>query len=166
MVTMQDNILAKEHIWDLLGDVVDPEIPVVSLVEMGIIRQVIVEEGHVVVIMTPTFSGCPALDVMEDDIKHRLAEAGVPSVEVVQQFDPPWTSNWISASAREKLKGIGLAPPHFHKGDFIEILIDPVICPYCDSTQTTLKNSFGPTPCRMIYYCNACQQPFEQFKPL
>ena len=158
--------LAIERIWALLDEVVDPEIPVVSLVEMGIIRAVHVIEDEVRVTMTPTFSGCPALEVMQEDIRQKLTKAGVKDVQVNQQLDPPRSSDWITEPAREKLKIIGLAPPHVHGGEFIEVLIDPIACPYCDSTNTTLKNSFGPTPCRMIYYCNQCQQPFEQFKPL
>ena len=158
--------LSVEKIWSLLDKVVDPEIPVVSLVEMGIIRAVDVREAEVRVTMTPTFSGCPALDVMQSDIVQKLTDAGAQAVRVVQQLDPPWSSDWITESARAKLKAIGLAPPHIHGGEFITVLIDPIACPYCDSTNTTLKNSFGPTPCRMIYYCNQCQQPFEQFKPL
>ena len=159
-------MLTEERVWDLLDEVVDPEIPVVSLVAMGIIRKVIVEDGEVRVTMTPTFSGCPALEVMQIDIREKLTAAGAENVQVLQQLDPAWTSNWITPRARETLKGIGLAPPHLHGGEFVEVLIDPVTCPYCDSTATTLKNSFGPTPCRMIYYCDNCQQPFEQFKPL
>lgn len=159
-------MISSEQVWDALREVVDPEIPVVSLVEMGIIREVKVSPDLVHVKITPTFSACPALKVMEDDIRAKIIQLGILDVAVEITFDPPWTSDWIAPSAREKLKKIGLGPPPIHGGDFAAILIDPVCCPYCESDQTTLKNSFGSTPCRMIYYCNACQQPFEQFKPL
>lgn len=159
--------LTSENIWEVLDEVKDPEIPVVSLVEMGIIRQVEIAGKTVIVTMTPTFSGCPALQVMKSDIENRLRAAGISSVEVRQVLDPPWSSDWITAAARQKLKQFGLTPPPRHGGNLQEILlVDTVACPYCDSTNTTLKNSFGPTLCRAIHYCNDCQQPFEQFKPL
>lgn len=163
----QEKIEASlDEIWRALDEVVDPEIPVVSLVEMGIIREVLVSGNRVTVKMTPTFSGCPALAVMEDDIRTRLLRLGLDDVEVHKILNPPWTSDWISDDARAKLKKIGLSPPRIHGGDFIAVLDAAVTCPYCDSFNTTMKNSYGPTPCRMIYYCNSCQQPFEQFKPL
>lgn len=159
--------ITTDDIWLMLDEVKDPEIPVVSLVEMGIIRQVEIADETVIVTMTPTFSGCPALQVMKNDIEHRLRAAGINSVEVRQVLDPPWSSDWISPAARQKLKQFGLAPPPRHGGKLQEILlVDTVPCPYCDSTNTTLKNSFGPTLCRAIHYCHDCQQPFEQFKPL
>jgi ring-1,2-phenylacetyl-CoA epoxidase subunit PaaD len=154
-------------IWQALDDVKDPEIPVVSLVEMGIIRAVEVIDEGVVVTMTPTFSGCPALQVMQTDIKQKLKELGFATVEVKQSLYPPWSSDWITDEARQKLKNFGLTPPPRHGGNFEILLLETVSqCPYCDSKNTTLKNSFGPTLCRSIYYCNNCQQPFEQFKPL
>jgi ring-1,2-phenylacetyl-CoA epoxidase subunit PaaD len=159
--------LTTDAIWQVLDEVKDPEIPVVSLVEMGIIRQVEIAGETVIVTMTPTFSGCPALHVMKSDIENRLHKEGITAVEVRQVLDPPWSSDWITPEARQKLKQFGLAPPPRHDGNLQEILlIDTVVCPYCDSTNTTLKNSFGPTLCRAIHYCHDCQQPFEQFKPL
>lgn len=155
-----------EDIWRALDQVPDPEIPVVSLVEMGVIRHVEIETSRVLVIMTPTFSGCPALLVMHEDIQAKVKQLGIENVVVENQFDPPWTSEWITAEARQKLKGIGLAPPPRHKGDFELVLLNAAICPYCDSEDTVLRNSFGSTPCRMIFTCNNCTQPFEQFKPL
>ncbi|MDH5606995.1 MAG: phenylacetate-CoA oxygenase subunit PaaJ [Anaerolineae bacterium] len=159
-------VASRQEIWNALGEVADPEIPVVSLVDMGIIRDVSLNGKEVIVTMTPTFSGCPALKVMEEDIISRLSRLGIDQVEVEITLNPPWTSDWITPAARDKIKQIGLAPPKIHQGDFVSVLIDPVQCAYCDSDNTTMKNSFGPTPCRMIYYCNSCQQPFEQFKPI
>ncbi len=158
--------VTEQDIWQALDEIPDPEIPVVSLVEMGIIREVELAGDGVAVTMTPTFSGCPALEVMKTDIKQKLTGLGLQPVEVRQTLDPPWSTDWITDAARQKLKSFGLAPPHKHGGDFEITLYASATCPYCDSTNTTLKNSFGPTLCRAIYYCNNCHQPFEQFKPL
>lgn len=154
------------EVWLLLDKVKDPEIPVVSVVEMGIVRGVKIAADHVQVTMTPTFSGCPALQAMQQDIKSTLAEAGFSKVEIRITHNPPWTSDWITPEARQKLKDFGLAPPPIHSGSFEVLLLDVVNCPYCDSANTSVKNSFGSTLCRAIYYCNDCQQAFEQFKPL
>lgn len=162
---MKSIAVTEQAVWAALGEVVDPEIPVVSLVAMGIVRDVKLDGNRVTVTITPTFSGCPALEVMEEDIRARLAQMGLDAA-VERNLDPPWTSDWINEEARAKLKAIGLAPPQVHGGDFIAVLDAPIACPYCDSFNTTMKNSFGPTPCRMIYVCNNCRQPFEQFKPL
>lgn len=156
---------SEQEIWTLLDSVTDPEIPVVSLVEMGIVRDVILVEREVEVSITPTFSGCPALHVMVDDIQEILTENGYkPSVKIVHH--PQWTSDWITGAARQKLKEFGLAPPPVHGGKIEVTFYEPASCPYCDSTNTIVRNNFGPTLCRAIYYCSDCQQPFEQFKPL
>jgi ring-1,2-phenylacetyl-CoA epoxidase subunit PaaD len=158
--------LTTEHIWQALHEVKDPEIPVVSVVEMGIIRTVSVVQNRVLVTMTPTFSGCPALQTMQQEVQEKIRGLGVEVVTVRITLDPPWSTDWITDEAREKLKAFGLAPPPKHH-DHLEILLsESASCPYCDSSNTTLKNSFGPTLCRAIYYCHTCQQPFEQFKPL
>ncbi len=159
--------IPSETLWQTLSTIPDPEIPVVSLVEMGIVRAVEqATDGTVTVTITPTFSGCPALDVMKTDIVRGVEQLGVGKVIVRVVLSPPWTTDWITEPARAKLKSFGLAPPPKHGGDFAILLFDPVACPYCDSENTTMKNTWGPTPCRMIFYCNQCQQPFEQFKPL
>ncbi|MFQ5932608.1 MAG: 1,2-phenylacetyl-CoA epoxidase subunit PaaD [Nitrospiraceae bacterium] len=155
-----------EQVWEVLEQVKDPEIPVVSVVELGLIRQVGYEKGHLVVTLSPSFAGCPALDVMAADIEARLTGLGIGRVAVKTVYRPPWTSDWITSTGREKLKGCGLAPPAIHAGDLERALAEAARCPYCDSTDTELKNSFGPTLCRAIYVCLACRQPFEQFKPL
>jgi ring-1,2-phenylacetyl-CoA epoxidase subunit PaaD len=166
----QHDTLTTELIWRALEDVKDPEIPVVSIVEMGIVRDVQIagdEAGvEVIVKMTPTFSGCPALQVIRDSIAARVRTLGASAVEVESVLFPPWTSDWISDAGRAKLKAFGLAPPARHGGRLAITFYEPVACPYCDSTNTTVKNTFGSTLCRAIYYCNACRQPFEQFKPL
>lgn len=155
-----------QEAWKLLETVKDPEIPVVSIVELGIIRAVSEADGTIEVLMTPTFSGCPALYAMQSDILRVLEEAGYLDVRIKTTHDPAWTSDWITPEARAKLKNFGLAPPPVHNGNFAILLLDSVACPYCGAEDTELKNSFGSTLCRAIFYCRVCQQPFEQFKPL
>lgn len=160
--------ITTQQIWDSLTEVMDPEIPVVSLVDMGIIRDVAVDgdANAVTVTMTPTFSGCPALVEMQTLIRDKVRGLGVPTVEVATTLSPPWTTDWITEAGRAKLKAFGLAPPQRHGGNVVMTFFDVVPCPYCDSTNTTLKNSFGSTLCRAIWYCNDCLDSFEQFKPL
>lgn len=155
-----------ENVWRILEEVKDPEIPVVSVVEMGIVRDVVTDGNKVTVRITPTFSGCPALDMMREDIKAQLKTLGFKEVEVNTVLSPAWTTEWIREEARSKLKKFGLAPPPHHDGDFSLVLLDQVECPYCASKDTSMRNSFGPTLCRAIFTCNNCRQPFEQFKPL
>ncbi len=144
----------------------DPEIPVISLIEMGIIRDVTVAAEQVSVTMTPTFSGCPALLEMESLIIEAVQTLGVEQVVVNKQLNPPWTSDWITETGRAKLKAFGLAPPGMHGGNVTMTFFDLVECPRCDSKNTKLQNSFGTTLCRAIWVCNDCLEPFEQFKPL
>jgi ring-1,2-phenylacetyl-CoA epoxidase subunit PaaD len=159
-------MINEQTIWQALEDVKDPEIPVVSVVELGIVREVVVDGEDVVVKMTPTFSGCPALHVMQDEIEARVRSLDVGQVTVETVLFPPWTTDWITDEARKKLKAFGLSPPMKHGGNLEITFYDLAACPYCDSADTTIKNTFGPTLCRAIYYCNNCQQPFEQFKAL
>lgn len=161
-----NTFLGLDEIWQALDEVMDPELPVVSMVEMGIVRAVEIENGTVVVSMTPTFAGCPALEVMREAIREKLAGLGVERVQVKTVLTPPWSSDWITESARSKLKAFGLAPPPVHGGNVTLFFPKVVTCPYCGSNNTRMTNSFGPTLCRAIFVCRACQQPFEQFKAL
>ncbi len=155
-----------EAVWVALDAVKDPEIPVVSVVELGLIRQVAAEQGRVIVTMTPSFIGCPAVEVMQRAIAAALEGVGFERPEVRMTHRPPWSSDWITSEGRRKLKQFGLAPPPLHAGALETALEQAAICPYCESDQTELKNSFGSTLCRSIYVCQNCRQPFEQFKPL
>ncbi len=160
-------VLSTEAVWAALETVVDPEIPVVSLVEMGIIQDVTrQEDGLLQVVITPTFSGCPALQVMQKDIIHTLEALGEKSIRVKVSLSPPWTTDRIAKSAREKLRAFGITPPPFHGGDIEPALLQVVGCPFCGSGNTEIRNTFGPTPCRSLSFCFDCQQPFEHFKPL
>ncbi|AEB12104.1 1,2-phenylacetyl-CoA epoxidase subunit PaaD [Marinithermus hydrothermalis] len=153
--------VTEAQVWALLREIPDPEIPTISLVDLGVIRKV--EVGEVIrVEFLPTFVGCPALDMMQREIRAKLEPLGPVEVKVV--YDEAWTTERISEAGRAKLLEAGLAPPP--PGDLMELPMAqaPVACPYCGSTNTQLENRFGPTPCRAIHYCNDCHQPFEQFK--
>jgi ring-1,2-phenylacetyl-CoA epoxidase subunit PaaD len=159
-------MLNEAAVLRALQDVKDPEIPVISVVELGVIRAVRVEGGQVTVDITPTFAGCPALAVMQAEVENRVRQLGATEVQVRLVLSPPWSTDWITPAGREKLREFGLAPAPPH-GGLIQIMFSgEAICPYCGSAHTTLKNSFGPTLCRALYYCHHCQQPFEQFKAL
>jgi ring-1,2-phenylacetyl-CoA epoxidase subunit PaaD len=155
-------------VWAALGDIPDPEIPVISLVELGVIKGVQVEGHRVRVELTPTFMGCPALDAMTRAIVAGIERLGAePDVRVV--VDDSWSSDRITVAGREKLRAAGFAPPALRsEGAVTLIQLERGIhrCPWCGSTETRLENIFGPTPCRSIRYCDACRQPFEQFKTL
>ena len=161
----------ERRVWDELAAIPDPEIPAISLVDLGVIGSVAVDDDRVRVELLPTFVGCPAIGVMQERIGDRLEALGVaPKVDVVVSFDPPWTSDRISPEGRERLRLSGFAPPQTMPagpalGQLDELAVLPVAeCPYCGSRNTTLENAFGPTLCRAIYHCAACRQPFEQFK--
>ncbi|RAU81643.1 1,2-phenylacetyl-CoA epoxidase subunit PaaD [Pontibacter arcticus] len=159
--------MTKEHILTLLEEVKDPEIPVLSLVDLGVITDVIISEAaHVTVHMTPTFAGCPAMDYMKKDVERTLEKYGISSYSVIMSFDNPWNSNKVSEKGRIALKEFGLAPPPTYNLILDLDILEYAECPYCNSTNTTLRTPFGPTLCRSMHYCNDCRQMFEQFKPL
>lgn len=160
--------MTAEQAWAAVAEVADPEIPVISLVEMGIIRDVRVEDGRVHVQLVPTFLGCPALDAMRREISERVGALGAEAeVEVI--LDDSWTTDRITPEGREKLRQAGFAPPvprASGETTLVQLQRGVFRCPYCSSTDTKLENIFGPTPCRSLRYCNACRQPFEQFKTI
>ena len=160
-------MLSEAQIWQALEVVKDPEIPTLSMVDMGIITKVEVRgESDVFVEMTPTFSGCPAIKMMEGMVAERLKEIGIEKVEVVTTFDKPWGSNKLTERGLMCLKKHGLAPPPKHNGEITQELLEHVACPFCGSKNTETKSPFGPTLCRSLHYCNNCLQAFEQFKPV
>jgi len=155
------------QVWAALQDVKDPEIPAVSVVEMGMIEGVAVEAASARISVLPTFTGCPAVPMIKEDVTAAVAGVpGVDDVEVTFSYDPPWTTDRITALGRKKLQDFGLAPPTGNGPVLItEIgLPSKATCPFCGSTETRPENLFGPTPCRAVYYCDACRNPFEQFK--
>src|SRR5438477_4843530 len=147
-----------DEVWAALEEIPDPEIPVVSLVDLGVIRSVDVENGHVHIEFTPTFLGCPALEYMK-----RAIEEKVPGAEVQVIQDDSWSTDKITAAGREKLRAAGFAPP---APRLVQLQSQVHKCPYCGSMETRLENIFGPTPCRSLRYCESCRQPFEQFKTI
>ena len=158
-----------DAIWALLNEVMDPEVPVISIVELGIVRDVSVENEKVTVSITPTYSGCPAMNAIEQEIVKTLKGSGVDEVEIRTVFSPAWTTDWIGAEAREKLRAYGIAPPSpvDHAAPIAIGRRRPAIrCPYCGSSETTLQSEFGPTACKSIHVCRSCRQPFEEFKPI
>lgn len=160
---------SADAIWRFLEDVKDPEVPVLSVVELGIVRDVRVGEQGVTVVITPTYSGCPAMHVIEEDIVTGLAAHGVSPVRIETVFVPAWTSDWISDEAKAKLVAYGIAAPGRASEDSGLVTLTrraAVACPYCKSTRTTLKSEFGSTACKSINFCEDCRQPFEQFKAI
>lgn len=167
MVIPTPGVTREQRIWEALADIPDPEIPAISLVDLGVIGDVRIGPDVVHVELLPTFVGCPAIEVMRQRIGERLTELGVAErVEVEVSFATPWTSERISDAGRERLRRSGFAPPVMSAGDDLaELAVLPVAeCPYCGSRNTRLENAFGPTLCRAIYHCAECRQPFEQFK--
>ena len=163
-------------VWAALEEIPDPEIPAISVVELGVIGQVAFQplgEGgeRLSVELLPTFVGCPAIDIMQQQIGKRLRDLELAEeVEVRLSFTPPWTSDRITPEGREKLRGSGFAPPILigpsFGGEELQLYLAQATCPYCGSANTSLDNPFGPTLCRAIYHCDACHQPFEQFKAI
>jgi len=157
----------KEEILELLKDVVDPEIPTISLIDLGVITGVIIDpDSHVTVKMTPTFAGCPAMDYMRENVEQVLAENGISKFNVEMSFETQWTSNNITEKGLRAIKKHGLAPPPRHNLIVDIDILKKARCPFCGSTNSTLKSPFGPTLCRSLHYCNDCSQAFEQFKPV
>ncbi|MGH2402523.1 MAG: 1,2-phenylacetyl-CoA epoxidase subunit PaaD [Candidatus Limnocylindria bacterium] len=159
-----------ERVWSELARIADPEIPAISVVDLGVIGDVRFDGGRLTVDLLPTFVGCPAIGVMQEQITERLTDLEVADeVAVRVSFDPPWTSERITARGRERLRASGFAPPQTSPGPQLiglgELAVLPIAeCPYCGSRNTTLDNPFGPTLCRAIYHCADCRQAFEQFK--
>lgn len=160
-------MVTEDAVWAVLAEIPDPEIPVISLVDLGVIKEVVVADDGVRIDFTPTFMGCPALETMERDMRARVAQLGA-KVEVRVVLDDSWSTDRISPEGREKLRRAGFAPPSPRVAGKLELvhLQRGFRCPYCGSTDTRLENLFGPTPCRSIRYCSECRQPFEQFKTI
>jgi len=161
-------VVTEERVWAALAEIPDPEIPSVSVVDLGVVRAVEIDGGRVRVEFTPTFLGCPALEVMRDQMAASIrALGGEPQVDVIQ--DDSWSTDRITAEGRRKLRESGFAPPAPREAappTLVQLETRAFRCPYCGSTETRLENIFGPTPCRSIRYCGACHQPFEQFKTI
>lgn len=161
-------MVTADQVWDALAEIPDPEIPVVSVVDLGVVRDVAVDGERVRVEFTPTFLGCPALEAMRDAMAEKVRELGAePEVAVIT--DDSWSTDKITPAGREKLRVSGFAPPAPRAAGtptLVQLQRATFRCPYCGSTDTRLENIFGPTPCRSLRYCASCRQPFEQFKTI
>ena len=157
------------EVLQALGEIPDPEIPVISLVELGVVRRIDCSQGRVRVELTPTYSGCPAMHLMEQQVHDKLADLGYSEIEVRKVYSPAWSTDWIDSDAKEKLRNYGIAPPG-PKSLEADLVVFPkesiVQCPYCSSNKTELRSQFGSTSCKSTYFCKQCIQPFELFKPI
>ncbi|MEO8719621.1 MAG: 1,2-phenylacetyl-CoA epoxidase subunit PaaD [Ginsengibacter sp.] len=171
MIQNNENIICaslkeenEKRIWEILSSVNDPEIPVLSVIDLGIVRGIKIEDEGIEILITPTYSGCPAMDVIGMNIRKALKENGFQKITITHQISPAWTTDWLSEEAKEKLQSYGIAPPvskTFDK-DYLQKL--PVPCPLCHSMNTNLISQFGSTSCKAIYQCNDCREPFDYFK--
>jgi ring-1,2-phenylacetyl-CoA epoxidase subunit PaaD len=167
-------ILSTGAIWERLAAVPDPEIPVISIVDLGIVRDVAIsEQGVCTVTLTPTYSGCPATEVIAADVREALSSLGCSQVVIQTQLSPAWTTDWINNEAKAKLREYGIAPPHVMANTEQRIGLSAIggmrqhriPCPRCESTQTETLSQYGSTPCKAQYRCLACREPFDYFKP-
>lgn len=157
----------ESFIWSYLSEVSDPEIPVLSILDLGIVRKVSIEGEHVQVTITPTYSGCPAMKVIEDEIITKLKEFQIENVDVDLILSPAWSTDWISEEGRKKLREYGIAPPE-DEVDKSVLFSEPTVvsCPKCQSRNTRMVSLFGSTACKAQYQCNVCLEPFDYFKCL
>lgn len=159
MVTVEPT---KEEIFAYLSEIVDPEIPVVTIQEIGMLRDVHINEQSCEVVLTPTYTGCPAMGIIEADIKALLQSKGIRDVTIKMVYDPAWTSDWITEEAKNKIRAYGIAPPKSCAGGMAAE--KHIQCPRCESEDTIMVSRYGATACKAMYKCNNCSEPFEYFK--
>jgi ring-1,2-phenylacetyl-CoA epoxidase subunit PaaD len=159
---------AHSEIWDILEKIPDPEIPVISIVDLGVVRGVEKNAEGYVIQITPTYSGCPAMNAIQMDIHNTLQAKGILNFKIEMVYTPAWSSNWMSAEAREQLRAYGIAPPNEQIKHKLNVLTgdydEEVKCPHCGSEHTSLTSQFGSTACKALYKCNQCLEPFDYFK--
>ena len=160
-------MVTKEEIYLWLEEVSDPEVPVLSIIDLGVVRNVFFENNAWQITLTPTYSGCPAMQTMEEEILLKLKERGLSTVKILTTLSPAWTTDWLSENGRKKLKAYGIAPPEDEQDKSL-LFSSPTIvpCPVCNSKNTRLISQFGSTACKAHYQCSACQEPFDYFKCL
>ena len=158
-------MFSKEQIYNWLSSVTDPEVPVLTILDLGIVRDVVVNNDKVTITITPTYSGCPAMDVIAMNIRMALLSHGVKNINIENQLSPAWTTDWMTEEGKRKLKEYGIAPPVRKAQSSLNLFEeDNVVCPRCGSENTQLTSQFGPTSCKSLYKCNSCHEPFEHFK--
>lgn len=160
MVTMSDKT-ETAHLFELLSSVVDPEIPVLTLQDLGVLRDISVDDDEITITITPTYAGCPAMQTMQTDIENALQDAGYKQVKVKQSLSPPWSTDWMTQNGREKLHAYGIAPPLKTSCDQSTSRIE---CPQCNSSDVKRISEFGSTACKALYQCRDCLEPFDYFK--
>jgi ring-1,2-phenylacetyl-CoA epoxidase subunit PaaD len=159
--------ISVEKIWSLLQTVTDPEVPVLTILDLGIVRNVKVQDDKVEITITPTYSGCPAMDVISMNIRMVLLQEGITDISITQNLSPAWTTDWMTEEGKQKLKAYGIAPPQYK-----QVVCEPeafakeeaIQCPLCNSYNTRLVSQFGSTACKALYQCNDCKEPFDYFK--
>ena len=154
----------KEEIFRILAEIPDPEIPVLSIEEMGMLRDVVITDEGYEVIITPTYSGCPAMGIIEEDIKEKLKQHNVAPATVKLVYNPAWTTDWMKNEAKAKLLKYGIAPPLHSSCSISRLSLNSIHCPRCNSADTVMLTKFGSTACKALYKCNSCKEPFEYFK--
>lgn len=159
------NSINEEKVYEWLADVKDPEVPALSILDLGIVRKVSVNDSSINVTITPTYSGCPAMDVISIGIRMALAGHGIKQVTIDQQLSPAWTTDWMTEDGKRKLKEYGIAPPNRKAFSSLGLFEEEDIqCPRCNSTHTEMVSRYGPTSCKALYKCLDCKEPFEHFK--
>lgn len=161
-MVMPETSTIRAKIYEILEQVSDPEVPVLSILDLGIVRDVLVKEQEIEIIITPTYSGCPAMDMISIDIRLKMIEFGFTNVKITQVLSPAWTTDWMTTRGKEKLSAYGVAPPLYNRS--AEDLPGAVICPQCKSNDTVVLSQFGSTACKALYQCNSCKEPFDYFK--
>lgn len=168
---MHTTCYTAQDVWAMLERVPDPEVPVLSVVDLGVVRHVALEERyggqHAIVTITPTYSGCPAMDMISTGIRMELMMNGIAGIELVQQLSPAWTTDWMSDAGKQKLKEYGIAPPAGRVASLLAGTLNEdtgIPCPQCGSTNTYMVSHFGSTACKALHKCSDCQEPFDYFK--
>jgi ring-1,2-phenylacetyl-CoA epoxidase subunit PaaD len=165
MVTpARDDQELRRLAWDVAAQVVDPEIPVLTIADLGVLRDVAVTDGRVEVSITPTYSGCPAMNMITLEIEMALQQAGIGNAKVQTVLSPAWTTDWMSEEGRRKLREYGIAPPPAQSSRRALFGVEEVACPQCGSGDTQVLSEFGSTACKALWRCNACREPFDYFK--
>ena len=173
VATTPAGLARVEHAWRVLHDVLDPEVPAISVTDLGIVRDVVAHDDGLEVVVTPTYSGCPATEVIAQAITDAIVAAGLGPARVTQRRAPAWTTDWITPEGRERLRAYGIAPPGSCAAEAtggnvapIRLMARNVDCPRCGSSRTERLSAFGSTACKSLYRCVACREPFEHFKPI